>query len=278
MPSRTGRSISRRRRMVRALLVLVAQIAIATGPTERHARADAAAATLDAKNAQAAAELRAHADAAMDGGAFADAIASYRASYELSRNAALLYDIGSAYEHLGDYPRALAYLDQFARVAPADLKDRVPRLDQLIETVRAKLAHVVVRCNVPGARVVVRGTWEGTTPLAADVFTMPGPARVEVVADGYRPFRRDLVLAPGTATRIDAFLLDAELLSPHPGAAREGGSLASQWWLWTGLGAVATATATVLVVVLTSHHAPGHQAAAGATAPTGRIGAALLTW
>jgi tetratricopeptide (TPR) repeat protein len=267
-------------------VALLAPLALAGAPSARAAgapRARAACAeeaSVDAKKAQIAASLRAHGDAEMDAGAFADAIASYRASYDLSRNPALLYDIGSAYERLGDYPRSLAYLEQFSRVASPDLLDRVPRLDQLIGAVRAKLARVVVRCNVPGARVMIRGTWKGTTPLAADIVTMPGAARVEVVADGYRPFLRDVVLTAGTATRVDAVLLGRELLVPSTGAragdAREegqGGAITTKWWFWTSLGVVATATATVVVVALTrDHHAPS-----GDITP-GQVSTPLVTW
>jgi tetratricopeptide (TPR) repeat protein len=259
-------------------VALLAQLALAGAPSARAAGPEES--PLAAKKAQIAADLRAHGDAAMDGGAFADAIASYRASYDLSRNAALLYDIGSAYERLGDYPRSLAYLEQFSHVASPDLRERVPRLDQLIGAVRAKLARVVVRCNVPGARVMIRGTWKGTTPLAADIVTMPGAARVEVVADGYRPFQRDVVLAAGTATRLDAVLLDRKLLAPsteeRAGDAREereSGSITTKWWFWTSLGVVATATATVAVVALTrDHHAPS-----GDITP-GQVSAPLVTW
>ncbi len=149
----------------------------------------------------------------MDGGSYADAITSYRASYELSRNPALLYNIGSAYERLGDYPRALAYLEQFSLVAPEELRSRVPALSEILASVRGRLARVLVGCNVPGARVIVRGSWKGTTPLEGSIVTMPGPAHVEVVADGYQPFARDLLLPAGRETRLDATLLSSGVFS-----------------------------------------------------------------
>jgi tetratricopeptide (TPR) repeat protein len=191
----------------------------------------------------------------MDGGAFAEAIAGYRSSYELTRDPALLYNIGSAYERLGDYPRALAYLEQFALVAPIALRSRVPALDEIIASVRSHLARVAVGCNVPGARILVRGAWKGTTPLEVSIAALPGLARVEVVADGYQPFARDVVLSAGKETRLDAVLFTNDALT---GVKREpsggDGDLTKQWWFWTGVGVVLAAGAAVSVVAVANHH------------------------
>jgi hypothetical protein len=224
---------------------------------------------------QSATELKARADAAMDGGAYADAITSYRASYELSRNPALLYNIGNAYERLGDYPRALAYLEQFALVAPIGLRARVPALPELIASVRGRLARVAVGCNVPGARVLVRGSWQGTTPLTASISTMPGPARVEVVADGYQPFARDVVLSAGKETRFDAVLVSSGLftnVSREAAPPAKDGGLTTKWWFWTGVGLVVAGGAAIAVVALTTNHAPPAEPSASHTQ------AALVSW
>jgi hypothetical protein len=272
----SGRSTCSRGALVLALAaqLAVAHVLIAHGV----ARADDA--STDAGRAQMAADLRARADAAMDGGSFADAVVSYRASYELLRNPALLYNIASAYERLGDYPRALSYLEQFSRAAPADLKARVPRLDDLIASVRAKLARVVVRCNVPGARVLVRGSWLGSTPTPAGLVTMPGPARVEVVADGYRPFVREVRLAAGRETRVDAMLVSSAAFdAPPPPPARRSaehhaGAITSRWWFWTGLGVLAAAGGAAVAAVALG----GRSRAPSGDAAPGRISAPLVTW
>jgi hypothetical protein len=211
----------------------------------------------------------------MDGGAYADAITGYRASYELSRNPALLYNIGNAYEHLGDYPRALAYLEQFSLVASVELRSRVPALPEILASVRGRLARVVVGCNVPGARVLVRGSWQGTTPLEAGIVTMPGPAHVEVVADGYQPFARDVLLSAGRETRLDAVLMSSGVFStvareaPEP---KEDGGVMTKWWFWTGVGLVVAGGAAVAAVAIANSHG---QASEGSAM---RTQGAMLTW
>jgi hypothetical protein len=284
MRASNGRSISeapigRFRRAV--FLAASAQLAAALGTTPAPAWAsDTAAPTpeatreaiRDATRERKAADLKARADAAMDGGAYAEAITSYRASYDLSRNPALLYNIGSAYERLGDYPRALAYLEQFSVVASTALTARVPALGELIASVRGRLARVVVGCNIPGARILVRGAWEGTTPLAASIPTLPGLARVEVVAEGYQPFVRDVVLTAGRETRLEASLVDRRVFASErrESAGPSDGGLATRWWFWTGLGVVVAGGATAAAVALATHHS--QQPAAMQTS------GALLRW
>jgi hypothetical protein len=225
-----------------------------------------------------ASDLKVRADAAMDDGAYADAIAGYHASYEISRNPALLYNIGSAYERLGDYPHALVYLEQFSAVASSGLKARVPALGDLIASLRLRLAHVTVGCNVAGARVLVRGSWRATTPLAVDIPVLPGLARVDVLADGYQRYSHEVFLAAGKETRLDAFLLsNVTFGSPPPEPRRDadaksgGGGLETKWWFWTGLGVVVAAGATVGIVLATTHHSDGSQ-------PTTQTAVPLLSW
>jgi hypothetical protein len=224
-----------------------------------------------------ATELKSRADSAMEDGAFATAIESYRASYVLSHNPALLYNMGNAYERLGDYPNALAYLERFAAVAPAELKARVPVLNELVESLRAKLARVAVHCNVSGARVLLRGARQGVTPLASDIATTPGAARLEIVAEGYRPFAQEVELPAGKSTHIEAVLV--QVLPAKHGPSREHADrsssepITSKWWFWTGLGVVLAGGATVAIVAMTREKA----APSGDIAP-GQVAAPLVRW
>jgi hypothetical protein len=222
-----------------------------------------------------AAELRSRADDAMNRGAFAAAILTYRTSYALSPSPALLYNIGNAYEHLGDYPHALSYLQRFADAAPPSVKARVPQLDQLIESLRRRLSRLSVQCTVSGARVLVRGALEGTTPLTEAIAEMPGDAHVEVIADGYVPFVRDLVLAPGKEARVDAVLTPELAIRPTPPerAAAASTSITTKWWFWTGVGVIVAGGTAAAIVALSK---PG---SSGKTeGPPAHSGMPLVTW
>jgi hypothetical protein len=81
----------------------------------------------------------------------------------------------------------------------------VPALDDLLAEVRARVGYLVVTCNTPGARVLVRKKLvEG--PLGEPVAVRAGGAEVQVMADGYEPFVRAVELVGGETTRLDVKL------------------------------------------------------------------------
>jgi hypothetical protein len=101
---------------------------------------------------------------------------------------------------------------------------------------------------------------------------MPGPAHVEVVADGYQPFAKDLVLAAGRETRVNAVLLSRGVftnVSREEAPTTSDGGLTTKWWFWTGVGLVVAGGAAVAVVALTNH---------GGSDPAHSTTGALLSW
>jgi hypothetical protein len=158
-----------------------------------------------------AAQLKASGDAAMESLRYADALGAYAQAYALSRDPALLYNQGRAQQALGNFPEALADLERFAELASAELRQRVPKLDELIADVRKHVAHLAVRCQTRGARVLVRDRVVGTTPLAAPLDVDSGFAHIEVDAEGYEPYRRDVDLAGATQTLLEVELVPRKL-------------------------------------------------------------------
>lgn len=131
--------------------------------------------------------------------AYAEALAAYTEAYALAPDPALLYNRGMALRAIGNYPDALSEFEKFARTARPELRARVPNLDGLLDDVRARVASLHVVCNVAGARVLVREKVAGTTPLEQPLVLASGPAIVEVTADGYGTFHREIELV-GQAT------------------------------------------------------------------------------
>jgi hypothetical protein len=173
-------------------------------------------------NAARAAELKAAGDAAMDKLRFADAADAYQQAFNLAREPALLYNLGRALEGLGSYPEALAKLEAFDEVAPPELKEKVPGLAKRIAELRQRVTTLVIQVDVPGARVLVRSVEVGVAPLGRPLRVSAGKADVEVVADGYLPFKKQLDLPGGGAATVDAHLLSKDktgVLVVHASAA-----------------------------------------------------------
>lgn len=153
-----------------------------------------------------AARLKKEGDALMDQDRHADALALYARAYELTSDPALLYNQGRALESLGEYPEALEKLERFDREASPALRAKVPGLPDLLADLRGRIATLVVTTNASGARLLVRDKAAGTIDKEVRIKTRAGTATIEVVAEGYAPFKKEVELAGGAVTKVDAQL------------------------------------------------------------------------
>ena len=154
-----------------------------------------------------AARLKKEADLLMDQDRHADALHLYARAYELTSDPALLYNQGRALESLGEYPEALEKLERFDRQATPALRAKVPGLSDLLADLRGRIATLIVTTNAPHARLLVRDKAAGTIENEqVRIKTRAGSATVEVVAEGYAPFKKVIDLAGGAVTKVDAQL------------------------------------------------------------------------
>lgn len=138
-------------------------------------------------------------DAAMDSGRPADALAAYDEAYALEPRPALLYNRGRAHQALEHYPAALDLLEQFERTAPPQVLSKVPSLKEIIREVSGRVTMLVVRCDVAGAQVRLRGQVIGTTPITPGVRVSAGAADLEVLREGHQKYSERVSL-PGGGT------------------------------------------------------------------------------
>lgn len=154
-----------------------------------------------------AARLKKEADSLMDQDRHVDALALYARAYELTADPALLYNQGRALESMGDYPDAIDKLERFDREASPALRARVPGLADLLADLRGRIATLVVTTNAPGARLLVRDKAAGTIHhKETRIRTRAGAATIEVVAEGFTPFKKEIDLAGGETVIVDAQL------------------------------------------------------------------------
>lgn len=187
------------------LAPIVLAAGVASGDAHAQARKPEPRKTSDTQKNEAA-HLKSAADVLMDQDRYADAVVLYQRAYELSSDPALLYNQGRAFEALGDYPTALEKLEIFDRDASPAVRARVPGLKELIADLRGRIATIVVRTNAPAARLLVRQKDEGIINAEKRLSTRAGPASIEVDADGFETFRRDLELSAGAVVVVEANL------------------------------------------------------------------------
>lgn len=159
----------------------------------------------DDVQARAAARKKAG-DEAMEALQYADALAAYGDAHAITGDPALLYNMGRALQALNRFPEALDKLDAFDLAASPELKARVPRLPKLIADIRQRVSSLRIVTSVDGARILVRGTVVGKSPLAGPLRLAAGPADVEIEIDGYFPAKQSVELPGGGELRVDVKL------------------------------------------------------------------------
>jgi hypothetical protein len=191
-------------------LVLVLALALVLGPRE--------AAAQSATERAHAAQLKKQGDELVHTLHYREALVAYDGAYAFSHDPAILYNRGRALDALGETPQALDAFEEFLRLAPASLKGKVPKLDELVASVRARVATLVIHCPVEGANVFVRRRLEGTTPLPAALRVPTGTALVEVQAAGYQPYHAEMELGGGAPTTVEVALVKVQPVEPAPTA------------------------------------------------------------
>lgn len=137
---------------------------------------------------------------------YVDALSLYRESRPLDpRELGVIYSIARAHQLLGEFPEALANLEEFERRASPELKAKVGRLDQLLLDLRSRVSTLDLRCSQPGARVLIRDKVIGATPLSG-VRLPAGAATMVVELDGFFPVKRHIVLPAGGSLQLEVTL------------------------------------------------------------------------
>ncbi len=180
---------------------------LATAITMSSAEALSAPPSPPPSAANAADDAKHKGDEAMVALRYEDALAHYRTAYEAAKNPAILYNMGRAYEGLADFPKALDALEEFADKAPADLKARVPKLEELLHDVRGRVSTLVISAPLDGAEIRLGERVVGKTRTGQVVIRVnAGKQKLVVTKEGYFPFEKEIALAGGKVETVDAQL------------------------------------------------------------------------
>jgi hypothetical protein len=156
------------------------------------------------------AALKATADAAFDGRSYARALDDYRAALAAGGDPRIHYNVAQTLTALERYPEALTSYQTFLTEAPTGTLTAAQqeKFFVLLEDLKARITRVEVTCDVSGARVLVRDKAVGETskagPLAVSINS--GPAKIEVLAEGFRPFVTTIDLPGGAVRRVPVAL------------------------------------------------------------------------
>lgn len=154
-----------------------------------------------------AATLKKRGDEEMESLRYADALTDYTEAYRLTNDPALLYNRARVLEALERFPEALAELERFSREASPQLRAKVPGLKELMKDLGNRIASLTIRCDVQNARILVRDRLVATTPLDGPIRVNAGRAQLEVVAEGYQPYKTTIDLPKAGSLTVDVVLV-----------------------------------------------------------------------
>jgi hypothetical protein len=153
-------------------------------------------------------ELKERGDASFDGRNYADALEQYRAALAQGGDPRIHYNIAQALTALERYPEALASYQAFLAEAPSQTLNAAQqeKFFQLLDELKTKITRVWIRCDVPGARVLLRNVEIGQTPIDGAIPVNAGPARLEVIAEGFLPVATEIRLLGGQTQTVNVAL------------------------------------------------------------------------
>jgi tetratricopeptide (TPR) repeat protein len=165
-------------------------------------------------------QLIEHGVALREDGRDAEALEMFERANTVEPSAQALAQIALAEHALGRLVDAEAHLVG----ALESTTDRFVRrnrelLEQALAEIRTQLTDLTLTGGVPGADVVVDGAPRGTMPLASTIRVQAGTTHVDVHADGYEPFSRQVIVAQGSPVTLEVTLVPisvAPVVMPEP--------------------------------------------------------------
>ncbi len=135
------------------------------------------------------------------------ALAELARAYELAPALSTLYNLARVHAALGHAVEASRAYARYLEDAGDSLDARRRReVERALEEQRARIGHLLVVCDVPGAAVAIDGVDVATTPLAAPIELSAGAHVVEVHAPGRESVRRAVAIAGHAETRLEVEL------------------------------------------------------------------------
>ncbi len=180
-------------------------------------------------------------------GDFDAALVQFERAYAIKTNFKVLYNIAQCHFELRQYVEARDALSRYLKDGSGNIEpERRTAVENDLNELQRRIAHLKLTVNVPGATVYVDGKKAGTTPLSAPIDVNEGQRTISVESAEHGSKQRVVRLAGGEE---QAITLDFETAKPSAVATNLGPSatsatprtergLGAGFWV-TGIGALA---------------------------------------
>jgi tetratricopeptide (TPR) repeat protein len=137
-----------------------------------------------------------------------DAAGEFERAYELKPNWQVLYNLGSVYAALGRPVEAADAFERYLEQGVGSIaEDRKREVEAELARQRAKTGQLEITVNEPGAEVRVDTRVVGRSPLSLPVRVSSGSHVVDLLLDGRKPERREIVVSSQEHARVDVTLV-----------------------------------------------------------------------
>jgi PEGA domain/Tetratricopeptide repeat len=158
-----------------------------------------------------ASKLKSHGDSAIELEHYDEALRAYTKALSIEPSPALHYNRARALQGLGRNAEALAEFERFESTASPSLIAAVPDLKEMIEAARRQVAEITVKCDIPGATILVMHQAR-KLPLREPLRFDPVTLEIEVTAAGYDSWRTRITLEGGEHRELEPQLKRKDLL------------------------------------------------------------------
>jgi tetratricopeptide (TPR) repeat protein len=186
------------------------------------------------------------------------ALVEFRRAYALSPNAAVLYNVGEAEYQLQDYAGALVTFERYLTESNP-LEVHRTEVESNVEVLRARVGHVTISTNPPGADITVDDQAIGKTPFDKAILVSIGHRKIVSSMPGRLPVTRYVDVAADDNVAVTLQLpaqSDGNAAAPSPLSAstsdsrpsRNGPALRTAGWITTGVLAASAVSFGILAL------------------------------
>ncbi|MEO7035201.1 MAG: PEGA domain-containing protein [Polyangiaceae bacterium] len=153
----------------------------------------------------------------VDDGDFAGALTKFKRSYDVSKDARLLWNMAVCEKELRHYARAATLVSRYLKEGGAliSVEQRHSATDTQ-NALRAFYSTVKLSGVRDGATVLVDGVAVGGTPLAEPLLLDLGTRRLRVEAPGYEPFEKSIDVSGNNQLEVPVVLAPAAVAGVVP--------------------------------------------------------------
>jgi tetratricopeptide (TPR) repeat protein len=189
------------------------------------------------------------------------ALVEFKRAYATSPNVAVLYNVGETEYQLQDYAGALTTFERYLTEAGASEPHR-GEVESTMDVLRARVGHLAITSNPPGAEIAVDDQAVGRTPFERSMLVSIGRRKVVASMAGRTAVTRYVDVAADDNVSVTLQLPTAESASPSylrdssssakaevaAAPSSVGPTLRTLGWVMTGLSAAGAVTFGLLAV------------------------------